>query len=153
MSICSGIYLSYKRGKDKDLLKHRIINHSFYIVSLSNQNKWNTTMKQIIFMKGELDTRPTTFQERLCQARNWLKSSCIWFSEKWKRTKSRQDAFPVYVCSFTESGCLSGKLFLSLDGLVREILLVFSDQANLWCFSVRKEEELLWARQQQCLSL
>ena len=88
-------------------------------------------MKQIIFMKGELDTRPTTFQERLCQARNWLKSSCIWFSEKWKRTKSRQDAFPVYICSFTESGCLSGKLFLSLDGLVREILLAFSDQANL----------------------
>lgn len=84
-------------------------------------------MKQSIFMKGELDTRPTTFQERLCQARNWLKLSCIWFSEKWKRTKSRQDAFPVYVCSFTESSCLSGKLFLSLDGLVREILLAFSD--------------------------
>lgn len=52
-------------------------------------------MKQSIFMKGELDTRPTTFQERLCQARNGLKLSCIWFSEKWKRTKSRQDAFPV----------------------------------------------------------
>lgn len=84
-------------------------------------------MKQIVFLKGELDTRPTTFQEHLCQARNWLKLSCIWFSEKWERQKSRQNAFPVYVCSFTESGCLSGKWFLSLDGLVREVLLAFSD--------------------------
>lgn len=81
-------------------------------------------MKQIVFLKGELDTRPTTFQEHLCQARN-SQSYHAYGSQRNGKEKNRARMLSSVLYSSAESGCLSGKWFLSLDGLVREVLLAF----------------------------
>lgn len=88
---------------------------------------WNR-LKQIIFLKGELDTRPTYIPRAFVPSKKLAKVIMHMVLREMEKKKITPGCFlSQCVCCFTESGCLSRKSFLSLDSLVREILLAFLD--------------------------